>query len=172
MTARAQWEAMSEQGQLKMIIGCIVTAARTNHMSVNPLDHVGDTYIRLIEKLDQDRDLPLIVTRAAGAALQKAHWQDKKFADADNYEIKSADGESLGGILELIAGAGSVENEVVTRIDFGRFYKQLDGINKQIVNGLAVGLVRREIASTVNMTTTAVTMRVHKMRETLRQCMA
>lgn len=172
MTARAQWEDMSEQDQLRMIIGCIVKAAHAKHMTGNPLDYVGDTYIRLTEKLDEDRDLPLIVTCAAGAALQSAYRHDKKFTDADNSKIQSADGETLGGILELIAGAGSVENEVVTRIDFGNFYEQLDCINKRIVNGLAVGRVRREIAPAVNMTASAVTKRIHNMREALRRCMA
>ncbi len=172
MSAKTEWEALSEQAQYKMLLGCIVKAAQKRGAKVNPCDYAGDTWLRVMEKLDDaDCDLPLLVYRAAQMALQKAFRHDKKYAAAADYEIKSKDGDGMGSVLELIAGAGSVENEAVTRVDFSVFYAALDAVNREIVNGLGAGYSAREIAPSVNMTHTAVNNRVARMREALRPCM-
>lgn len=173
MSARAKWNALTEQSQYGLIVGCICRTAKLHGVSAgDPLSHVGDTWLRVMDKLDEDKDLRLIVMDSAWAALQKAYRQDKRYADAANFEVKDADGVADCSVLDLVAGGGSVENEAVVRVDFGVFYDALDAINKQIVDGLAVGLTYREIAPTVNLTHGAVGARIGRMRETLTACMA
>lgn len=145
--AREDWKSLGERGQFKMILGSVAKAAKKRGVSVNPADYAGETWIRVEERLDgAEEDLPLLVFKAAYNALQQMARQDRKFAAADNTPVKGADGDELGGVLDMVAGVGSVENEAVLRVDFSRFYEALDECNKRIVNGRAAGLYFREIA--------------------------
>lgn len=172
MSKRDKWDALGENGQYKMIIGCIVEAAKARGIKVDPLAHVGGVFIRVAEQLDETPfDLPLLCWRCAFAELQQYGQHERKAAAAADFEVQGADGAGLGSVLELIAGAGSVENEAVTRVDFSRFYAALDAVNKRIVDGLAVGLTRRELAGDCEMSHTAINKRIYKMLAALAACM-
>ena len=172
MSKRNEWDALGENGQYKMIICCIVEAAKAHGINVDPLAHVGGVFIRVAEQLDETPyDLPLLCWRCAFAELQQVARHERKAAACADFEVRGADGDALGSVLELIAGAGSVENESVTRVDFSRFYATLDAVNKKIVDGLAVGLTRRELAGDCEMSHTAVNKRIYKMRAALAACM-
>lgn len=150
MSKREEWEALGERGQFKMILGCVAKVAKKRGVSVNPADYAGETWIRTEERLDgAEVDLPLLVYRAAAAAMDRAAYQDRKFAAADNTPVKGADGDELGGVLDLIADGGNVEAVAILRADFGRFFDGLDECNKKILNGRAAGLYFREIAPTL-----------------------
>ena len=169
MSARTEWKAMSEQAQFKMCVGCIIKAARTMGIKVDPLEHVGGTWERVAGKVDDAEgvDLPLVVWKCASAELQQVRRHERKAAAAADYEVFGADGDGLGSVLELVAGAGSVENEAVTRVDFSRFYAALDAVNKRIVDGLGYGKTRRELADDCGMSHAAVSKRLYKMRAAL-----
>jgi hypothetical protein len=172
MTKRNEWDALGENGQYKMIIGCIVQAAQKRGIKVDPLAHVGGVFIRVAEQVDEtELDLRLLCWKCAASELQQYGRHERKAAAAADFEVQGADGAALGSVLELIAGAGSVENEAVLRVDFSRFYAALDAVNKKIVDGLALGYSRCKIAPTVKMTPPAVTARIHKMRAALAVCM-
>lgn len=172
MTKRNEWDALGENGQYKMIIGCIVQAAQKRGIKVDPLAHVGGVFIRVAEQLDaSEMDLLMLVWKCAAAELQQYGRHERKAAAAADFEVQGADGGALGSVLDLIAGAGSVENEAVTRVDFSRFYAALDAANKRIVDGLAVGRTRRELAGDCEMSHTAVSKRIYKMRAALAACM-
>ena len=150
MSRREEWESMEEKAQFRMICGCISKAAKRRGMSVNAADYAGEVWLRLADRLDgAEEDLLLLVYRAADNALQQAAYQDRKFAAADNTPVMGADGDELGGVLDLIADGGNVEAVAILRADFGRFFDGLDEINKKIVNGRAAGLYFREIAPTL-----------------------
>lgn len=171
MSKRHEWESLSEQAQFKMICGCVCKAAHKRGVKIDPCELSGDTWLRVQDKLDADKDLLLIVMDAAEMALQKALRHDKKYLDADDYDVKGADGEALGSILDLIEGAGSVEAEAVTRVDFSVFYAALDATNKSIVNAKAVGLTQERIAPLVHISQSAVSSRLRRMRTALAACM-
>ena len=171
MSARTEWETMSEQAQMRMITGCVVKAAHKRGARVNPLDYAGDTWLRVMDKLDMEKDLVLICMDAAEMALQKGLRHERKAAACADFEVMGADGNRLGSVLDLVAGCGSVENEAVTRVDFGVFFAALDAVNQQIVEGLALGRSMREIAPEIGITHTAINKRVAKMREMLTVCM-
>lgn len=172
MTNRERFEALSENEQYKLLVGCIAKEAKRRGVKVDALAHVGETYIKLMERLDgSEKDLPLVVMDAAGSAIAKAYREDAKYTAADNSPITGADGAELESILDVVAGPGSVEAEAIVRVDFSRFYAALDARNKKIVGGLVAGKVRRVIAPEIGISTTGVTKRVLKMRETLREYM-
>jgi hypothetical protein len=168
MSKRIEWDALGEQGQYRMCIGCIVKAARARGIKADPLEHVGATWERVAVKVDAwEDDLPLLVWKCADAELHQVKRHERKAAACADFEIEGADGDALGSILDTVAGVGSVENEAVLRVDFARFHDALDAVNKRIVDGLALGLSVREIAPTVNMTHTAINKRVARMRSAL-----
>ena len=172
MSKREEWNALGEQAQWKMIIGCIVEVAHDKGVKVDPLAHVGGVWERVAVKVDSaDIDLPLLVWKCAAAELQQVKRHECKAAAAADFEIKGADGDGLGSVLDLVAGVGSVENEAVTRVDFSRFYALLDAVNKRIVGELAEGYTHQEIATSVKMTQEAVSKRVRRMRPLLAICM-
>lgn len=147
MSKREEWQALDEKAQFRMICGCIVQAAKKRGASVNPVDYAGETWIRTEERLDgAAEDLRLVVYKAAYAALERAAYQDRKFAAADNFPVRSADGDELGNVLDMVTDGGSVEAVAILRADFGRFFDGLDECNKRIVNGRAAGYTFREIA--------------------------
>lgn len=168
MSKRKEWDALGDRAQWQMCIGCIVQVARDKGVRVDPLEHVGGVWERVAGKVDaSELDLPLLVWKCAAAELQQVKRHSDKAAACADFEVVNADGDGLGSVLDMVAGVGSVENEAVLRVDFGRFYDALDDVNKKIVDALALGLVRREIAPTVSMTPTAVTKRIHRMRAAL-----
>ena len=172
MSKRNEWDALGEKGQFQMCCGCIVEAAHNKGLRVDPLAHVGGCWERVAGKVDaSELDLPLLVYKCAAAELQQVGRHERKAAAAADFEIEGADGDGLGSVLDLVAGVGSVENEAVTRVDFGVFYAALDAVNKKIVDGLAVGLTRRELAADCGMSHTAVSKRLYKMRGALAVCM-
>lgn len=168
MSKRNEWDALGETGQFQMCCGCIVQAARNKGVKVDPLAHVGGCWERVAGKVDAtDEDLRLVVYKAAAAELQQVARHERKAAAAADFDVQGADGDRLGSVLDLVAGADSVENEAVLRVDFSRFYVALDAVNQQIVEGLALGRSMREIAPTVGMTHRAISKRVAKMRAAL-----
>lgn len=172
MSARTEWEALNEQDQMRMITGSICKAAHNKGLRVDPLAHAGDTWMRVMDKLDANKDLPLIVMDAAEMALQKAMRHERRAAACADFEVQGADGDTARSVLEIIAGVKNVEEQAITRADFSAFLAGLDGINRKIVDGLASGFSAREIAQTVSMTHTAVNKRIHAMRAVLAPCMA
>ena len=172
MSKRQEWDTLGEREQYKMIIGCVVEAARNRGMKVDPLAHVGGVWVRVAEKLDDaEIDMRLLVYRCASVELQHAERHERKAAACADFEVMGAEGDGLGSVLDMVAGVGSVESEAVTRVDFAAFYETLDAVNKRIVDGLSLGMTRRELAADCRMSTTAIGKRVCKMRAALAACM-
>lgn len=168
MSKRNEWDALGEQGQYKMCVGCVVKVAHARGIKVDPLEHVGGTWERVAVKVDAwEEDLPLLVWGCAAAELQQVKRHDAKAAACADFEIMGADGDALGSVLDTVAGVGSVENEAVLRVDFSRFYDALDAVNKRIVDGLGYGKTRRELAAECDMSHTAISKRLYKMRAAL-----
>ncbi len=172
MSARSEWNALTEQAQFRMCVGCIVEVARDKGGRVDPLEHVGGTWERINAKLDDaDIALPLLAYKAAAAELQQAGRHERKATAAADFEVRGADGDALGSVLDTVAGVGSVENEAVTRVDFSRFFATLDTINQHIVNAMAAGMTQEEVAPSMCMSQSAVSKRLRKMRTALAVCM-
>lgn len=172
MSKRKEWEALGEQAQYKMCMGCIVKVAHDKGVKVDPLEHVGGVWERVAGKVDaSELDLSLLTWKCARAELQQVGRRERKAAAAAEYEIMGAEGDGPGSVLDMVAGVGSVENEAVTRVDFGRFFDGLDAVNRRIVNGLGVGMTRRQLGAACGMSHAAINKRVNKMRAALAVCM-
>lgn len=168
MSKRIEWEALGEQGQFQICVRCIGKAAHRLGVKVDPLAHVGGVWERVAVAVDAaEVDLALLVWRCAVLELQQVGRHERKAAACSDFEVKGADGDALGSVLDTVAGVGSVENEAILRVDFSRFYAALDSVNKKIVDGLAVGKNRRELGAEVGMSGTAVEKRLKKMRAAL-----
>ena len=170
MSKRKEWEALSEQAQWKMIIGCICKAAHNQGMSVTPCDYAGDTWERLTDKLDSaEKDLLLVVMDAAEAALRHVYRRGKRDAFQEVHDTGDAE---HGSMWDVIPDRGSVETQVIIRVELETFYEGLDTKNRIIVDGLAIGKTQTEIAPEVGMSQRAVSKRVQKMRGAFRECFA
>ena len=170
MSAKSEWEAKSEQEQMRMLTACIFRAAKERGVRMDAPELVGDTWLRVVEHLDEDKPLAVIVMRAAQMAMQKQLRHERRDA-SEVREVKGADSESIPAVNLLIdAGRDSVEDKTITKLDFSAFLAGLDSVNMDIVNGLIAGFSAREIAPTVGMTHTAVNKRVARMRAALAPC--
>ena len=165
MEIREQWEALGD-GQYTMCIRCTAKAAKRYGFKVNPVDYAGEVWLRVVEALNGEDlpPLPLLVWRCAAHALAAARRQDMKYADAENFTVKDADGCEVGSILELIADSGSVEAEAIVRVDFSRFYEALDATDKAIIRYASAGDRQEVIAAKVGKSQPMISRKLRKLR--------
>lgn len=167
MTIREQWESLKDNGQYEICIKCTARAAkRFGFRGINVFDYVGAVWLRVVEALDGEDlpPLPLLVARCAVRVLDAERRQDMKFAAAENFTVRTGDGDELGSILELIADSGSVEAEAIVRVDFSRFYEVLSVLDQRIIHYAGAGNSQVETAERIEVDQSTVSRRLRKLR--------
>ena len=163
---RGQWESLGDDGQYQICIKCLVRAAkRYGFRGVNPADYVGTVWLRVVNTLESGNvPLPLLVARCAVRVLDAERRQDMKFAAAEDFTIRTGNGDELGSILDLVSDSGSVENEAVLRVDFGRFYDALAALDQAIIRYASEGDGQETVAMKVGVDQSTVSRRLRKLR--------
>lgn len=164
MTARQEWQALSEAQQFQLIIGCTARAAKRRGVKLNPVDLAGEVFVTVTDTLESGKKLLFVCLGAADAAIRREYRKERKHEAAKAFEYDEA-----ASVIEAMPATGaSVEKQVIDKLEFEAFMSAQDSTNREIIEYLASGFNGAEIAPKLDMSRQAVNKRIRKLRETLR----